>query len=116
MRIEATAAAFIPELVVSSALGQIGGMRAGSEHRVREAWGCFAEFEGEPMRRKLSGGRRPQGKRYLLMLFWIPALALCQLNENCTVSILNRNARVDASGLWRIDNVPTLQGPVRASA
>src|SRR5258708_4780917 len=30
-----------------------------------------------------------------------------QLNENCTVSILNRNTQVDTNGNWRIDNVPS---------
>lgn len=28
------------------------------------------------------------------------------LNENCTVSILNRTARVNANGTWQIDNIP----------
>src|SRR5262245_18952258 len=42
--------------------------------------------------------------------------AHAQLNENCTVSVLNRNAQVDANGNWRIDNVPVLTGPVVATA
>src|SRR5258708_30484992 len=30
-----------------------------------------------------------------------------QLNQNCTVSILNRNAQVDTNGNWQIDNFPS---------
>jgi hypothetical protein len=41
---------------------------------------------------------------------------LAQLNENCTVSILNRTAIVQPDGSWRIDNVPADQGQVRARA
>ena len=39
-----------------------------------------------------------------------------QLNENCTVSVLNRTAQVDANGNWSIANLPTGFGPVRARA
>ena len=38
-----------------------------------------------------------------------------QLNENCTVSILNRTARVDFNGSWRVESIPAL-GSVRARA
>ena len=37
-----------------------------------------------------------------------------ELNEDCTISILNRTARVSADGSWRIDNVPANLGQVRA--
>lgn len=30
-----------------------------------------------------------------------------QLNENCTVSVLNRTVQVDTNGNWSIANVPT---------
>ena len=36
------------------------------------------------------------------------------LDEDCTISILNRTARVSADGSWRIDNVPANLGQVRA--
>ena len=36
------------------------------------------------------------------------------LNEDCTISILNRTARVKSDGSWRIDNVPANLGQVRA--
>ncbi len=42
--------------------------------------------------------------------------AFAQLDQNCTVSILNRSARVDSSGAWRINNVPVNAGAVRARA
>src|SRR5437870_13526677 len=39
-----------------------------------------------------------------------------QLNENCTVSVLNRNVRVNPDGTWVLPNVPANFGPVRARA
>jgi len=38
-----------------------------------------------------------------------------QLNENCTVSVLNRNVRVNPDGSWVLPNVPANQGPVRGA-
>src|SRR5437763_14540499 len=38
------------------------------------------------------------------------------LNENCTVSILNRNAVVAPDGSWIVPNVPAGFGQVRARA
>lgn len=42
----------------------------------------------------------------------LPAFA--QLNENCTVSVLNRTARVQPDGSWTLPNVPASFGEVRA--
>ncbi len=42
--------------------------------------------------------------------------ASAQLNQNCTVSILNRNTQVLPDGTWRIPNVPAGFGLVRARA
>src|SRR5438477_1746817 len=39
-----------------------------------------------------------------------------QLNENCTVSVLNRNVRVQTNGTWVLPNIPANQGRVRARA
>ena len=39
-----------------------------------------------------------------------------QLNENCTVSVLNRTVQVGTNGNWSIANVPAGFGPVRARA
>ncbi|HYM61375.1 MAG TPA: carboxypeptidase regulatory-like domain-containing protein [Thermoanaerobaculia bacterium] len=39
-----------------------------------------------------------------------------QLDEHCTVSILNRTAQVRADGTWVVENVPTNLGSVRARA
>lgn len=48
--------------------------------------------------------------------FCCAALAFAQSPPpgDCVVNILNRTSLVAADGLWRIDNVPTGQGPVRA--
>jgi len=43
-------------------------------------------------------------------------VAQAQLNENCTVSILNRTAQVQPNGSWLIVNVPAGFGLVRARA
>src|SRR5229473_6624566 len=42
--------------------------------------------------------------------------ARAQLNENCTVSVLNRTVRVSPDGSWVLPNVPANFGPVRARA
>src|SRR3954469_25003520 len=39
---------------------------------------------------------------------------LPQLNENCTISVLNRNVRVRPDGSWVLPNIPANFGPVRA--
>ncbi|WP_166892362.1 Ig-like domain-containing protein [Massilia sp. CCM 8734] len=42
--------------------------------------------------------------------------ALAQLNENCVVSVLNRNVLVKADGSWVLPNIPANFGSVRARA
>ena len=42
--------------------------------------------------------------------------ALAQLNERCTVSILNRTVRVNPDGSWLLPNVPAATGQVKARA
>lgn len=37
-----------------------------------------------------------------------------ELNENCTISVLNRNVRVKEDGSWVLPNIPANFGPVRA--
>jgi len=44
----------------------------------------------------------------------LPARA--QLNENCTVSVLNRNVQAKADGTWVLPNLPANFGTVRARA
>src|SRR5438477_10597145 len=39
-----------------------------------------------------------------------------QINQNCTVSVLNRNVQVNSDGTWVIPNLPANFGPVRARA
>src|SRR5712691_9285803 len=40
--------------------------------------------------------------------------ALAQFNANCTVSVLNRNVRLNPDGSWVLPNVPANFGAVRA--
>src|ERR1700730_15598075 len=42
--------------------------------------------------------------------------ALAQLNQNCTVSVLNRTVPVNADGTWVLPNVPANFGQVKARA
>ena len=60
---------------------------------------------------------------YLLRIGVAAMLLLCatpgaptQLNEHCTVSVLNRNVRVNHDGSWVLPNVPANFGQVRARA
>jgi hypothetical protein len=50
----------------------------------------------------------------LLLLASVPGRA--QLNEHCTVSVLNRSVQVQADGSWTLPNVPANVGLVRARA
>src|SRR5438067_8932087 len=42
--------------------------------------------------------------------------AMAQLNQNCTVSVLNRNVPVNPDGTWVLPNVPANFGQVKARA
>src|SRR6266478_1708906 len=42
--------------------------------------------------------------------------ALAQLNQDCTVSVLNRNVQVNADGSWVLPNIPANFGQVKARA
>src|SRR5436190_15163863 len=42
--------------------------------------------------------------------------AVAQLNQNCTVSVLNRTVQVNADGSWVLPNVPANFGQVKARA
>jgi len=52
----------------------------------------------------------------LLLLIAAVLPAAEQLNENCTVSVLNRSVQVASDGSWVLPNVPTNVGLVRARA
>ena len=52
----------------------------------------------------------------ILVAAGLGTAAEAQLDQTCTVAVLNRTARVDAQGRWRIANVPTNAGLVRARA
>ena len=56
-----------------------------------------------------------------LLCVWIGMLvavlpATAQLNENCVVSVLNRNVSVNPDGTWVLPNIPANFGQVRARA
>src|SRR2546425_497581 len=42
--------------------------------------------------------------------------ARAQLNETCTVSVLNRNVQVNPDGSWVLPNIPANSGQVKARA
>jgi hypothetical protein len=52
----------------------------------------------------------------LAMVFCYAAPARAQLNQNCTVSILNHTVKVNANGTWVLPDIPANFGPVRARA
>src|ERR1700754_3138991 len=41
---------------------------------------------------------------------------LAQLNQDCTVSVLNRNVQVNPDGSWVLPNIPANFGQVKARA
>ncbi|MDQ2949253.1 MAG: hypothetical protein M3Y27_25495, partial [Acidobacteriota bacterium] len=54
--------------------------------------------------------------RVLLIFGFCAVSASAQLNQNCTVSVLNRNVPVNADGTWVLPNVPADFGQVKARA
>jgi hypothetical protein len=63
--------------------------------------------------------RRFELSRVLAILFLgmlLQGTGLAQLNQNCIVSVLNRNVQVSADGTWVLPNIPANFGPVRARA
>jgi hypothetical protein len=50
------------------------------------------------------------------VVLWLAPNAWAQLNENCIISILNRNVAVRPDGSWVLPNVPANFGQVRARA
>jgi hypothetical protein len=56
--------------------------------------------------------------RWMLAMMGLLAAgnAFAQLNDHCTVSVLNRTAQVDEGGIWVVRNVPANLGRVRARA
>lgn len=51
-----------------------------------------------------------------LLVLAVAATATAQLNQNCTVSVLNRSIQVAPDGTWILPNVPSNVGQVRARA
>jgi hypothetical protein len=52
----------------------------------------------------------------LVVGFFISSLAFAQINETCTIGILNRTAQVKPDGTWVLPNIPAGFGQVRARA
>ena len=52
----------------------------------------------------------------LALIFFQPFTYSQQLDQNCTVSVLNRNITAQPDGTWVIPNIPANQGRVRARA
>ena len=52
---------------------------------------------------------------FVLFLCLAP-IANAQLNDSCTISVLNRNVQVNTDGTWVLPNIPGNQGRVRARA
>jgi len=50
------------------------------------------------------------------VLTLLAASATAQLNQNCTVSVLNRTVPVNPDGTWVLPNVPANFGQVKARA
>ena len=51
-----------------------------------------------------------------LLVLLASTSAFAQLDEHCTISILNRTAQVSSDGSWEVRGVPSNLGPVRARA
>lgn len=51
-----------------------------------------------------------------LFICLAPSAIYAQLNDSCTISILNRNITAQPDGTWVVPNVPANQGRVRARA
>src|SRR5947208_11657384 len=63
------------------------------------------------------------GTLYISRIAAAGALVLClaqgafaQLNQNCTVSVLNRTVQVNPDGSWVLPNIPANFGQVKARA
>ena len=54
--------------------------------------------------------------RLAALIFGLSACVSAQLNQNCTVSVLNRNVQANADGTWVLPNVPANLGQVKARA
>ncbi len=82
-------------------------------------WHCFERLGARLFRQGL--GRTAAicvvASQFVILFAAPPAHAQeRRLDENCTMSILDRTAQVRPDGLWRIDNVPANFGAVRARA
>jgi hypothetical protein len=52
----------------------------------------------------------------VVAMLWGASSALAQLNQNCTISVLNRTVTVNPDGTWVLPNIPANFGQVKARA
>jgi len=85
-----------------------------------EPLGIYLDFTTRKGKCMESHQQRFKILRVVLVLTWgliAAALPACaQLNENCVVSVLNRNVSVNPDGTWVLPNIPANFGQVRARA
>lgn len=60
--------------------------------------------------------RRSLAYLWMAFFFFSANVSVAQLNQNCVVSVLNRNVQANADGSWVLPNVPANFGLVRARA
>src|SRR6266508_1260984 len=58
----------------------------------------------------------PRVSVFVVAVSLLASISSAQLNENCTVSVLNRSIQAQADGSWVLPNVPSNVGLVRARA
>src|ERR1700689_5537948 len=68
------------------------------------------------MHRVCNGGTRCVIVCSFVLALLVPPSLFSQVNQNCIVSVLNRNIQPTAEGVWILPNVPANFGPVRARA
>ena len=69
----------------------------------------------------MAGSKMPGSRQILrnsvvtiLCLFLGVSISAAQLNQDCIISVLNRNVQVNSDGTWVLPNIPANFGPVRA--
>src|SRR5262249_3802687 len=91
------------------ACGNAVHMIKGTPHTYRRHRTLFSlAFLGQRLTQTL-------GVFFLAIIVQLPS-STAALNENCTVSILNRTAQVKPDGTWVLPNIPANLGQVRARA
>src|SRR5579884_3952475 len=85
------------------------------------AWKCWSDTWKRSLRADAPAAEEGHMVRSRTYISAALAVALCpgllgQLNQNCIVSVLNRNVQVNPDGTWVLPNVPANFGKVKARA